>query len=89
MRALLIRLIHLYRLLLSPLMGQQCRFYPTCSHYTEEALQKHGSLKGLFLGARRILKCHPWHEGGFDRVPENHNDSTLKSPQHNTTALRE
>lgn len=50
-------------------MGQQCRFYPTCSHYAEEAIQTHGALKGAFLGVCRIGKCHPWHPGGFNPVP--------------------
>lgn len=67
---LLIKLIHVYRYLLSPWIGNQCRFYPTCSHYTEEAIQKHGAVKGSWLGVRRILKCHPWHPGGVDLVPE-------------------
>ncbi|WP_460239625.1 membrane protein insertion efficiency factor YidD [Aurantivibrio plasticivorans] len=65
-----VRLIQLYRLILSPIMGQQCRFYPTCSHYGEEAFRRHGFLKGSWLTAKRLGKCHPWHPGGFDYVPE-------------------
>jgi uncharacterized protein len=64
-----IKCIHGYRYLLSPWIGNQCRFYPSCSHYTEEAINEHGFVKGSFLGLRRILKCHPWHQGGLDPVP--------------------
>ncbi|WP_237059819.1 membrane protein insertion efficiency factor YidD [Microbulbifer sediminum] len=66
---LAIRLIHGYRYLLSPWVGNQCRFYPTCSHYAEEALKAHGFLKGGYLTGRRLIKCHPWHPGGLDPVP--------------------
>ncbi len=69
-RYLSIRCIRVYRYLASPWVGNQCRFYPTCSHYAEEALIKHGALKGIYLMIRRLLKCHPWHEGGFDPVPD-------------------
>jgi len=58
----------LYRLLLSPYVPTQCRFYPTCSHYTMEAIQKKGLWKGISLGLLRILKCNPFHPGGFDPV---------------------
>ena len=69
-KSLLIRLITLYQLNLSFLIGNQCRFHPTCSQYTKEAIEQHGSLKGSMLGAKRICSCHPWHEGGYDPVPE-------------------
>lgn len=79
----LILLIKAYRLLLSPIMGQQCRFYPTCSHYSETALQRHGLLKGLWLTVIRLLKCHPWHEGGVDHVPgeccDDHHEQTTQT----------
>lgn len=65
----IIAVIRLYRLLLSPWLGNQCRFYPSCSHYAEEAVQHHGALKGSALTLRRLAKCHPWHEGGCDPVP--------------------
>ncbi len=61
--------IKFYQYLISPLIGQTCRFYPSCSEYAFEAVKKHGSLKGSFLALKRILKCHPFHPGGFDPVP--------------------
>lgn len=69
MQKILILLIKGYRAVLSPIMGNQCRFYPTCSCYTEEAIRQHGALRGSWLGLRRIARCHPWHEGGIDPVP--------------------
>lgn len=60
--------LRLYRLLLSPYVPTHCRFYPTCSHYTMEAIQKKGLWKGISLGLLRILKCNPFHPGGFDPV---------------------
>lgn len=70
MKTVLLALIDTYRLLLSPFFGTQCRFYPTCSAYAREAIGLHGALKGTWLTIRRIGKCHPWHEGGVDNVPE-------------------
>lgn len=69
-------LIKGYQLIISPLLGQNCRFQPTCSHYAKEAIEKHGIRRGLWLGIHRISKCHPWGSSGFDPVPENKN--TLK-----------
>ena len=69
LKTVLIKLITLYQLTLSMLIGQQCRFYPTCSQYTREAIETHGAIKGTKLGIRRICHCHPWHEGGYDPVP--------------------
>ena len=63
-------LIRFYQRGISSMLGAHCRFTPTCSQYTYEAIQIHGFLKGTFLGARRILKCHPFHPGGYDPVPE-------------------
>lgn len=65
----LILLIRVYQHTLSALIGGQCRFYPTCSAYCIEAIRVHGSWRGIGLGIRRILKCHPWHPGGVDPVP--------------------
>jgi uncharacterized protein len=69
MKQLLVLLIKFYQFFISPLAGQHCRFYPSCSAYAVEAVQKHGSLKGSLLAAKRILRCHPFHAGGFDPVP--------------------
>jgi len=65
----LIILIKIYQLLISPLFPPSCRFTPTCSHYTVEALKKYGILKGGWLGFRRIIKCHPWGGSGYDPIP--------------------
>jgi len=70
MTKVLIRFIKLYRLILSPWIGNQCRFYPTCSHYAEEAIIKHGPLRGSWMTVCRLGCCHPWHAGGIDPVPE-------------------
>lgn len=70
MRWLIRKLIRGYQLAVSPLLGQRCRFYPTCSQYTLEAVETHGALRGLWLGVRRLAKCHPFHAGGFDPVPQ-------------------
>ncbi|WP_226801699.1 membrane protein insertion efficiency factor YidD [Alkalilimnicola sp. S0819] len=70
MRKLLIGLIRLYQWVLSPVLGPRCRFYPSCSEYTVEALRRHGALRGGWLGVRRIGRCHPWHPGGLDPVPQ-------------------
>lgn len=70
MKTLLLLLLRLYQLCISPFLGQRCRFYPSCSSYAMEALGKHGVLKGGMLAARRLGRCHPWHPGGFDPVPE-------------------
>ncbi|MGZ4960082.1 MAG: membrane protein insertion efficiency factor YidD [Methylomonas sp.] len=70
MRLLLIALIKAYKYFISPLLGPRCRFYPSCSSYGLEAIQLHGAAKGSYLTLRRLLKCHPFHEGGIDPVPE-------------------
>jgi putative membrane protein insertion efficiency factor len=69
MRIVLKSIIRVYRYCISPMLGPNCRFYPTCSCYVEEAIERHGSLTGGWLAIRRILNCHPWHAGGYDPVP--------------------
>lgn len=69
MRKIALFLIRVYQRLFSPLLGHNCRFYPTCSAYTHEAIKKYGLLKGVLLGGKRLLKCHPFHSGGVDLVP--------------------
>lgn len=65
----LIGLIRLYQVTLSRLLGPVCRFYPSCSNYTRECLELHGAFRGSYLGVRRILRCHPFHPGGYDPPP--------------------
>lgn len=70
MKRILLGLIRFYQRFLSPLKGgPTCRFYPTCSQYAYEAVSKYGALKGGFMAVRRVLRCHPFHPGGFDPVP--------------------
>ena len=77
MAKVLIYLVQGYRLLLSPFLGVHCRFQPTCSQYMIDALAQHGALRGTWLGLRRLSRCHPWHKGGLDPVPE------VKTKHHN------
>ena len=67
--ALLLLPIYFYQRCISPLTPPSCRFTPTCSEYAEQALRKHGPLKGLYLTVRRLLRCHPWGGSGYDPVP--------------------
>ena len=69
MNKLLVLLVRTYQLAISPLTGRNCRFHPTCSEYTIEALEKHGGFKGSWIASKRITRCHPWHPGGYDPVP--------------------
>lgn len=69
MKKLLLKIISLYRRGISPNTPPSCRFTPTCSAYAYEAIEKYGALRGTYLAARRILKCHPFHKGGYDPVP--------------------
>lgn len=62
-------LIRAYQLAISPMLGNRCRFHPSCSDYSMDALRRHGLFKGLWLSARRVGRCHPWHPGGYDPVP--------------------
>lgn len=72
MRKLALLLIRGYQLVVSPWLGANCRYYPSCSQYTAEAVDRYGALRGSWMGARRILRCHPFHAGGFDPVPDRH-----------------
>ncbi|MBK51666.1 MAG: membrane protein insertion efficiency factor YidD [Gammaproteobacteria bacterium] len=65
----LIGIIEFYQRYISILFGSNCRFYPSCSHYFKEAVNKYGALRGTVLGLKRLGKCHPWHDGGLDPVP--------------------
>lgn len=68
MKTILIAIVRLYKYLISPVLPGSCRFFPTCSDYSIEAIAKYGAIKGVYLSAKRILKCHPFHPGGFDPV---------------------
>jgi len=68
-KTLLVLLVRGYQIVLSPWIGQSCRFTPTCSNYAIDALKEHGALRGSWMAIRRIGRCHPWHEGGHDPVP--------------------
>ncbi|MDD2723269.1 MAG: membrane protein insertion efficiency factor YidD [Methylovulum sp.] len=70
MRFIFIAIIKFYRYFISPLLGSNCRFYPSCSQYSLEAFQRHGAAIGCYLTLKRLLKCHPFHEGGIDPVPD-------------------
>jgi putative membrane protein insertion efficiency factor len=62
--------VRAYELTIRPIIGANCRFYPSCSAYAREAICTHGAAKGTMLAGRRILRCHPWHPGGYDPVPQ-------------------
>jgi putative membrane protein insertion efficiency factor len=68
-KRLLIGLLRAYQYAVSPLLGRSCRFFPTCSDYAVEAIGRYGAIKGSYLSLRRVLRCHPWHPGGYDPVP--------------------
>jgi putative membrane protein insertion efficiency factor len=72
-------LIKFYQYIISPLLGPRCRFYPCCSQYAETAYQRFGLFKGTLLSIKRLGKCHPWHEGGIDLVPDNENNNHDRS----------
>jgi putative membrane protein insertion efficiency factor len=69
MSRLLQWIVRAYQVALSPMLGQNCRFYPSCSHYAIEALRTHGAARGSWLALRRLGRCHPWNDGGHDPVP--------------------
>ena len=69
MKAVLIAAVRGYQYALRPMLGANCRFYPSCSDYAREAIERHGAMRGSWLAARRVCRCHPYHPGGFDPVP--------------------
>jgi hypothetical protein len=69
MKTLLLALLRAYQYALRPLLGANCRFYPSCSEFAREAIERHGAVRGVWLAARRLLRCHPYHPGGYDPVP--------------------
>jgi hypothetical protein len=69
MKALLIGLLRIYRYAISPLLGRNCRFHPSCSEYAVEAVERHGAWRGGWLAIKRVGRCHPFHPGGYDPVP--------------------
>lgn len=76
MKQIALFLIKTYQKLISPLLPQSCRFYPTCSHYAYQAIELHGFFKGSFLSLKRLLRCHPFCKGGIDPVPTPHKKDT-------------
>ncbi len=74
MRQILIGLIRVYQYLVSPLLGPNCRYTPTCSEYALQAIRQHGIFRGSWLALKRLSSCHPWHAGGYDPVPEPRQD---------------
>jgi putative membrane protein insertion efficiency factor len=77
----LIGAVRAYQLLVSPLLGPTCRYYPSCSAYAVEALRTHGAARGSWLAVRRLLRCHPWSPGGVDHVPPARRRSDLPTPR--------
>ncbi len=78
MAKLAILFVRFYQYCISPFLGNHCRFYPSCSSYTLTAIERFGLLKGGYIGLRRLLRCHPWSEGGIDHVPHEHCDHQQK-----------
>ena len=69
MKRVLVALLRTYQYAISPFLGRRCRYYPSCSEYAVEAVEKYGAIKGGWLGVKRVCRCHPWHPGGYDPVP--------------------
>jgi len=82
MKQPLLLLLRAYKLGISPFLGQNCRFYPSCSDYAAEAIRTHGALRGCALAALRLGRCHPWHAGGYDPVPPARDGATQHRCRH-------
>lgn len=82
MRHVLALLIRLYQWTVSPLLGPRCRFHPSCSNYSLQAIRQHGALYGSWLTVKRLARCHPWHPGGYDPVPAAHARGTCTHHAH-------
>jgi putative membrane protein insertion efficiency factor len=78
MRKLIVTILRLYKVMLSPLLPSACRYYPSCSEYTRQAVEKYGVGRGLWMGAKRLSRCHPFHAGGLDPVPDPNTQSLQK-----------
>ena len=70
MQKIILSLIKFYKLFISPVLGSHCRYEPSCSEYTHQAISAYGIFKGSWIGVKRICRCHPWHEGGYDPIPD-------------------
>ena len=87
-KSALLLLLRGYKYLISPMLGQNCRFYPSCSEYAAQAISEYGAAKGSLMAGKRLCKCHPWHEGGVDLVPPKesaNSDSEEKNKEQNTS----
>ncbi len=85
MKSIMVAAVKFYRAFISPLKTGSCRFEPTCSAYAQAALESHGALRGGLLTAGRLLKCHPFHPGGYDPVPEKASDANTRMTQRKNT----
>lgn len=89
MRYVLVAALRVYRRIVSPLYGEVCRYYPSCSAYALEAVERHGAARGTWLTVRRLGRCHPWAEGGVDHVPGHVPSSDPgREPHHQTAGTR-
>lgn len=86
-RTALIAALTAYRALISPLYGQVCRYFPSCSGYALEAVTVHGAVKGSYLAFRRLIRCHPWAAGGIDHVPAHHTHDFARMPEESTPRI--
>lgn len=85
MKSLLLLILRGYKLAISPMLGQNCRFYPSCSEYAMEAIREYGAAKGSFMAGKRLCKCHPWHPGGIDLVPPKSGEKTANDGDEKST----